>query len=365
MSHSKRNTALAFFTSHERSLLRSSWGTQSTRLTRDSFLPFGYCRLCLGYARTPVACGDGNSGNRKVHLFCRECALNDLMAQRKEIKRLEREAETREREEREQKAREEEERRRKELERFERTAMGFVDVGSEEIGRKRKREAEELHSHRNEPQGHGDEGNEKNKKPKSSEASFWVPGSDSLSASTTTSSKSKQQKLHPLCPASTPGDKHNYSLKSLITVDFAETEPEKGAGAKADEPTRICPSCKKALTNTSRPLLGTAEECGHVICGACADLFLGGTDSNGVSSKEERGAKASISCYVCEADLSGDSHRAADSGEKENKDKNQKHKGRKDSIHKVGRLVEISCEGTGFAGGGSSVAKREGVAFQC
>ncbi|KIX96544.1 uncharacterized protein Z520_07810 [Fonsecaea multimorphosa CBS 102226] len=367
MSHSKRNTSLAFFTSHERSLLRSSWGTQTTRLTRDSFLPFGYCRLCLGYANVPVACGDGNNnGTRKVHLFCRECALNDLMAQRKEIKRLEREAETREKEEREEKARGEEERKKRELEMFERTAMGFADDGVEFMGRKRKREAEESHTHRSETQTNGTESNEKTKKTKSSEASFWIPGSDSLSASTATASKSKQQKLHPLCPASTPGDKHNYSLKSLITVDFAEIAPEKGSGAKADEPTRICPSCKKALNNTSRPMLGTADGCGHVICGACADLFLLGSGSNnGVSSKGAEGTKASILCYVCEADLSGTSSKTGENEEKGGKEKKHKHREGKENSRKVGSLVEISCEGTGFAGGGSNVAKREGVAFQC
>ncbi|KIW76576.1 hypothetical protein Z517_09020 [Fonsecaea pedrosoi CBS 271.37] len=364
MSHSKRNTSLAFFTSHERSLLRSSWGTQTTRLTRDSFLPFGYCRLCLGYAKVPVACCGGNNNNLKVHLFCRECALNDLMAQRKEIKRLEKEAEMREREEREERAREEEEKRKRELEVFERTAMGFADDGIEMIGRKRKREAEELHARLSETQSNGEQGSERNKKPKSSEASFWIPGSDSLSGSTATTSKSKQPKLHPLCPASTPEDKHNYSLKSLITVNFAEIEPEKGAGA--DEPTRLCPSCKKALTNTSKPMLGTAEGCGHVVCGACADLFLVGTASKGVSSKADKGTNASILCYVCEADLSGPAPEAAgDKDDKENKDKKQRQKQAKDNSRKVGRLVEISCEGTGFAGGGSNVAKREGVAFQC
>src|ERR1700744_1272535 len=124
MSHSKRNTSLAYFTSHERSLLRSNWGSQSTRLTRESFLPFGFCRLCLGYARNPVCCagsagnddcegeGEGDAKGRKgrkegkVHVFCRECVLNDLMAQRKEIKRLERDAEVRQYEEREEKVRE-------------------------------------------------------------------------------------------------------------------------------------------------------------------------------------------------------------------------------------------------------------------
>lgn len=140
MSHSKRNTSLAFFTSYERSLLRNSWGSQSTRLTRDSFLPFGSCRLCLLPARAPVACSIGT----KADLFCRECALNDLVAQKKEIKRLEREWEDREVEkgEGEKIAREEEAR--KEVEKFETTAQGFGNNGMILNGSGRKRKAAEL-----------------------------------------------------------------------------------------------------------------------------------------------------------------------------------------------------------------------------
>jgi len=48
-------------------------------------------------------------------------------------------------------------------------------------------------------------------------------------------------------------------------------------------------------------------------------------------------------CFVCSVDLSG----------KKNKDKPKS------------RLLEISSEGTGFAGGGVNVVKRTGVAFQC
>lgn len=85
MAHSKRNTSLPHFTSYERGLLRESWGSKQRAIGRESFLSFGSCRLCLQPARTPVACA--SSGD----LFCRECAISDLLAQRQEIKRLERE----------------------------------------------------------------------------------------------------------------------------------------------------------------------------------------------------------------------------------------------------------------------------------
>lgn len=377
MSHSKRNTSLAFFTSHERSLLRSSWGSQSTRLTRESFLPFGYCRLCLGFAKGPVACGSHGSG--KVHLFCRECVLNDLMAQRKEIKRLERESEMRERDHQEMKIREEEERRMKDVEQFERAEMGFDGSSTpDSVGwaRKRKRDAEEMHSRNSDSTTKGV--TEQQKKLKSSEASFWIPGSDYMSGSTSSlqDNKSKQKKLQPLCPASTPENKHPYSLKSLITINFSESESDKSgtkSASSSNEPTRICPSCNKALTNTSQPMLGTAEGCGHVICGACADLFIrtaGGakTSSKATDVNHDKHEKVLVTCYICEADLSGISplnEANGDDGGPRKDDRKGKHKDSKDKEKRVGRLVEISCEGTGFAGGGTNVAKRDGVAFQC
>ena len=65
-------------------------------------------------------------------------------------------------------------------------------------------------------------------------------------------------------------------------------------------------------------------------------------------------------CYVCETDLtpSSSSNRKLKNGVKDKeKDKNTKEPQR--------GTVELQSEGTGFAGGGKNMAKREGVAFQC
>ena len=149
----KRNTSRADFTTYERSLLRSHWGSQSTRLSRDAFLPFASCQLCLLPSRDPVACGHG-------HIFCRECALSNLLAQKKEHKRLEKEHERRRADEQEDAARTDAEVRESVVKRFEEVQMGLerkvgsgttvvaredgkVTVEREERGNKRKFEIDE------------------------------------------------------------------------------------------------------------------------------------------------------------------------------------------------------------------------------
>lgn len=296
-----------------------------------------------------MTCGGSakSDSKAKVHLFCRECALNDLMAQRQEIKRLEREAEMREREREDEKRRAEEENRRQDLERFERVEMGFEDVPS--VGSSRKRRAEEMHASTSTSAsraGQNESASQKRIKATESESSFWIPGGDKPKS--VTDAPTKATKLQPLCPGSTPESKHAYSLKGLIRVKFSES----------DDGSRVCPSCQKVLSNTSRPMLGTAEGCGHVVCGSCADLLAS--------------SSGQVACYVCEADLSPPGEHAAndEAGEKESLATDQKPKAKKgkdkDKKDKTkGRLIEISCEGTGFAGGGANMAKREGVAFQC
>ncbi|KAL2369122.1 RING finger domain-containing protein, variant [Blastomyces gilchristii SLH14081] len=369
MAHSKRNTSLPHFTAYERSLLRSTWGTQRTRLSRESFLPFSSCRLCLVPARTPVvACATNGD------IFCRECAVNDLLAQRKEIKRLERERELAERDKEEGEGRLAEEARERELREFEMVSMGLEErkrkldidrdrggswsggdrISNGELARKRRKgfeldektmrsiAQEEREKIRKEIE------RERSESSKSQLPSFWVP---SLTPSTSNDLHSVTPvKLAPLCPASTPDNKHNYSLKNLITVNFTE-DKDKQSG----ETIRICPSCKKVLSNGVKSIL--TKPCGHVICKPCVDKFMTpheNPDPHATDAKDKE-THGRILCYVCETDVTERKRSKEPKEGKKNKDKDKVRPG----------LVTINSEGTGFAGGGENMAKKAGTAFQC
>lgn len=103
-------------------MAKSAWTSSSARLSRDSFLPFGSCSLCLESAVDPVACARG-------HIFCRECALSNILAQKKEIKRADKAREHEAKEAEELRARRDEEAQARAVKEFELVQLGF-DVPS-------------------------------------------------------------------------------------------------------------------------------------------------------------------------------------------------------------------------------------------
>ncbi|KAG9246703.1 hypothetical protein BJ878DRAFT_496004 [Calycina marina] len=361
MSHSKRNTSRAIFTSYERSLAKAAWGSNSARLSRDSFLPFASCKLCLMPARDPVSCSYGD-------LFCRECALNNILSQKKEIKRLEKSREQELQESNENRDQEDNEVKDRSVQDFEKIQIGLeVDIGGagnkivgredgkivveEEVaggkkGEKRKFELDENELLRIalEERTKARKIIDQEKASKTTLPSFWVPSiTPSSNTATTLHNVTKQAKLSPICPSSPPDKPHCYSLHGLVTVQFTE---EKDAASKTNP--RICPACKKALSNTSKAML--AKPCGHVLCKNCVTRFMTPTGIQDAHAPDiDHNA---VNCFVCQIDLT----------EKKAKGK-QGGKSGKDKI--TPGLVEIKSEGTGFASGGQNKVEKSGVAFQC
>lgn len=358
----KRNTSRPVFTSHERLLAKSSWTSSSARLNRDSFLRFGSCSLCLESAVDPVACPDGD-------IFCRECALNNILAQKKEIKRLERAREHEEREAAEQRARQDEEAQARAVKEFELTQAGF-DVarsrggaGDESDGRgmapvvpaahgarsgeKRKFALDEDEVTRN---AEGDRAKarraiEDEKKAKPTLPSFWVPSVTPISnAKDKLHEVRKKAKTSPVCPSSQENRPHAYSLHTLVTINFTEEESR-----DAKTKSRICPSCKKGLTNSSKAVL--TKPCGHVLCKACAGQFMKPVGHDPHADPQDAHEANTVLCYVCDGDVT------------ERPGKKGSEKKEKEKIRPG--VVELKSDGTGFSAGGTNEVKRSGTAFQC
>ncbi|KAF2875350.1 zinc finger-containing protein [Massariosphaeria phaeospora] len=354
-------TQQSVFTSYERNTLKNSWGAQSTRLTRDSFLPFGSCQLCLLPSVDPVCCPSGD-------LFCRECAMTNLLAQRKEMKRLEKATERRKLDEEDEKDRDNEEAKLRAVQDFEAVQMGLevkVGAGSKVVGRdggkvvveqddtteggenrgkKRKFEIDEEElkrialAERSRAKLALDE---EKKAAKGHLPSFWVPSQ----APDTDHKEAAKAKQNPICPSSDPANPHALSLKGLTSVHFTE---EKSAETAKQQ--RICPSCKKSLSNSSKAVV--AIPCGHVLCKPCVDKFMKPEHRHQRDAHDRDPEPESVHCFVCDADLSPP-----------NEKQGKKHKKDKERGPKPG-LVEIRSEGTGFVSGGKNMVKREGVAFQ-
>ncbi|KAK4561639.1 hypothetical protein LTR86_004318 [Recurvomyces mirabilis] len=354
MSHSKSH-----FTAHERNEVANHWGSKSTRLTRDSFLPFGSCQLCLLPAREPVSCaGHG-------HLFCRECALSNILAQNKELKRLKKEAERRIAEDAEEKDLEDAESQVRALEEFERVQAGLSArsggrAGQRIVGRrdgkvtieqnvegksaKRKFEVEEDELLRLAKEGGYKRQRPGDAKDKSELPSFWVP-------SETPGNKRADLKVikqQPSCPAAAAEKPHDFTLKTLVTVNFSS---DKAKGDETDDqPTsRSCPSCNKTLSNSTKAIL--AKPCGHVLCKTCSDKFQRPPEKSAHNAEHDE----TVRCHVCQEDITA--------GRKMKRKKDGEVSEKEGKVERG--LVELSSDGTGFASGGKNMVKKDGVAFQC
>lgn len=294
--------------------------------------------------------------------------MTNLLAQRKEMKRLEKLAERQKLEDVDQEEREDEQARLRAVQEFEAVQMGLevkIGAGSKVVGReggkivveqgevtgskgtKRKFEMdeEELKRIATEERTKAKRTLEDERKAaKGQLPSFWVPGE----TPETHHKGISKAKRNPTCPSSVPEHPHDLSLKTLAGVNFHEEK-----STETGKTVRTCPSCQKALSNSTKAVL--AIPCGHVLCKPCVEKFLKPEHRHHRDAHDDGPDPETIHCYVCDTDLTT----IPEAGEKEGKKKKKD----KDRGLRPG-LVEIRSEGTGYASGGKSLIKREGVAFQ-
>ncbi len=268
--------------------------------------------------------------------------MSNLLAQSQELKRLRKESERRGVEDEEERVMREGVERGREVEEFERTQAGLGVRGEK---RKRRADVEDGFKH-----AEGEKAAKRRASDKEGSGedlpSFWVPGKIPENQKADV----KAIKVQPTCPAAAVDQSHAFTLKTLVAVKFIEDEKtgDKAAvSTTADGKVRSCPSCDKALSNSTKAVL--AKPCGHVLCKPCSDKFQKPPEK---SAHEEHDETAR--CYVCQEDVTP-GRKVKQKDGKEGKEKGKVERG----------LVELSSDGTGFAGGGKNMVKKRGVAFQC
>ncbi|KAJ6706911.1 ENOS INTERACTING PROTEIN [Salix viminalis] len=260
--HSKNNNDLAFFTYDEKKKL--GYGTQKERLGKDSIKPFDACCLCLKPFIDAMSCSKG-------HVFCKECILECLLAQKKDIQRWS-------------------------VKLF--TTGFFVirqkikkilnlciydkdafmcqccdkkcvflpvrKLAAHELQKKQEKEEDEeklnLQKAREldafDQQNHGAVPQYSDRNHSQDKPGFHGANSVKMPLPQVLSAQKATKKL---------------KLKSLFPVYFTEDTSEKKSSSSLDK-TYICPSCKVTLTNTLS--LVALSSCGHVFCKKCSDKFM-------------------------------------------------------------------------------------------
>ncbi|RKO92058.1 hypothetical protein BDK51DRAFT_20665, partial [Blyttiomyces helicus] len=243
--HSKNNTALAFFTHAEKQKL--NYGTQKQRLGRDSMRHYDACFLCLAKARDPQCCTDG-------HLACKECIFENILAQKKDISRQQKLADSQKQQMIEQSRKD------AEIELFEQTQSQFLP--SAEALKK----ASDLGVGKKIIDGKGT-------------SDLILPRRRRVAEPTLTPAAKPDIVVAPkhetICTAEEVP--HPITIKKLISVKFTPAQ-------KASEGS-MCPACMKNFTNGSKiiSMSSLMKTCGHALCLGCTNRFV-------VSGKK---------CFVC------------------------------------------------------------------
>ncbi|KAF7312195.1 RING-type domain-containing protein [Mycena indigotica] len=334
--HAKNATASSVFSYAERQTAAAHYGTtRRKRLGHESMLAFDCCSLCLQTAREPVVCKSG-------HLFCKECAVNDLLGQKKELKRQKEQAEKIKKQIEADVEAAKAAARDRVLQDFERGQLGIgsssssaststTDSTTTTGGKRSFSTAFEFSSaHVSDLVAKAEEAaarliaKEKAEAAKAVLPDFWLPsltptfgGIAQRDIQAAGGAQSKELKPGVVCRGG--GERHSLALKDLTPVKFTffreGKEEDKDIKSTGEA---VCQPCMKKLSNNVVMFL--MKPCSHVVCKTCKEKLMNDGDN--------------CACVVCETPLK-----------------------KKD-------MLELHREGTGFAGGGMAETSRAGMAFQ-
>lgn len=307
----KNTTTQANLSYYERLKLKQS--SAARRLGQESFKPLDACNLCLLRATDPVACGE-------AHIFCRECAIADLIQQKTGIEAQKAQLRAWEDDDARRRQDARDAARARVVADFER-GMGLAggrgsapaSSSSTPVGGgkfKLDEDAIEAAAMEAEERASAAIETEASETRKAKIAAFWLPANTPSAAL----GPLKAVKLQTLCHVGGGGKAHPISLKGLLPVVLKYPPGTNKEG----QPT--CPSCQRDLSNASGAMLLTSREpasaeegdgkedrvngegprkkakkekkdklppavCGHVVCKTCADTVV----------------KPAGRCCVCEA----------------------------------------------------------------
>ncbi|XP_065879286.1 E3 ubiquitin-protein ligase CSU1 [Euphorbia lathyris] len=241
--HSKNNNDLAFFTYDEKRKL--GYGTQRERLGKDSIKPFDACSLCLKTFIDPLSC-------QKGHVYCKECILECLLAQKKDIQRRLAAHELQKKHEKEEEEEKLTQQKARELDAFDQQNHGAVPQYND---RNHSQDKNGFHGANSVKVTSYEEEALRTMK------AFWLP-----SATPGAAVKVEAPSTSTTCPEGN----EKLKMKSLFPIYLTEDTSEKKSTSL--DKTYICPSCKVTLTNTLS--LVAVSTCGHVFCKKCAGKFM-------------------------------------------------------------------------------------------
>ncbi|THG21230.1 E3 ubiquitin-protein ligase CSU1-like [Camellia sinensis] len=242
--HSKNNNDLAFFTYNENRKL--GYGTQKERLGKDSIKPFDACCLCLKPLIDPLCCHKG-------HDFCKECILECLLAQKKDVQRKLAAHTARQKQEKEEEKEKLLLQKARELDAFDQQNHDAMPQYSDKNHNKDKNGFHGANSVK--ATSYEEEALRTMK-------AFWLP-----SATPEAPAKVEAPSTSTICPEG----QENLKLKTLFPIYFTDDKHDEKKSHSL-EMTHICPSCKVTLTNTLS--LVASSSCGHVFCKQCVDKFM-------------------------------------------------------------------------------------------